>query len=311
MNDSAPPLDERTATEIWRELRDRSRGYLKGSLPTGSSAGLGRVFARYLEAILQRLNQAPDKNRLAFFELLGLEPATAQSARAPIVFQLTAGAPDSEAPERTQVAAPPPPGATTPIVFETESALGIAAAKLTQVVSLWPGRDEYIDHTAVLSQGLPLTLFDSRSLQPTPHVLYLAHKTLLALAGKSSVGLEVTLAENGSDKLEVAWEYWDGKVWRGFQSNRTSCGETKENEPDNDGPSAIHAERNDHSSDRLCEDLHCRRQQRRVVLDPRAADADAAAQPGPTTADRREPESHDHDRQIAHDLRMVEYARAQ
>lgn len=225
MIERSPTLDVRTASEIWPQVRDRSRGYLAGPLPEGSAAGLGRVFARYLEALLQRLNQAPDKNRLAFFEMLGLEPVTAASARAPIVFQLAADASDSAAPEGTQVAAPPPVGSTTPIAFEIESAIGVAAATLAQLVSFWPGRDEYIDHTAELRQGLPVKLFDSRSLGPTPHVLYLGHPTLLALAGASRVQLEVDLAEGGSEKLEIAWEYWDGKVWRGFQSVRTGCNE--------------------------------------------------------------------------------------
>ena len=91
MIERAPALDARTAGEIWPQVRDRSRGYLGGPFPGGSAAGLGRVFARYLEAILQRLNQAPEKNRLAFYELLGLEPATAQSARAPKNSEVSAG----------------------------------------------------------------------------------------------------------------------------------------------------------------------------------------------------------------------------
>jgi hypothetical protein len=223
VTDRAPALDARTASEIWPQVRDRSRGYLAGPLPGGSTAGLGRVFARYLEALLQRLNQAPDKNRIAFFELLGFEPVTAQSARVPIVFQLATDASDSAAPEGTEVAAPPPAGSTTPIAFETESSLGVAAATLAQLVSFWPGRDEYIDHTADLRQGLPLKLFDSRTLGPTPHVLYLGHQTLLALAGASRLQLEVDLAQGGSERLEIAWEYWDGKVWRGFQSLGTGC----------------------------------------------------------------------------------------
>ena len=55
-------------------------------------AGLGSIFARYAQAVLQRLNQAPDKNKLAFLDTLGLGLVPAQAARTPLVFQLSAGA---------------------------------------------------------------------------------------------------------------------------------------------------------------------------------------------------------------------------
>jgi hypothetical protein len=219
------PTKDRSLSDIADGILARRPGYVAEWMPADKTAGNGMVWiaARYLQTIIQRLNQAPDKNRIAFFDLLGFGLVPAQSARAPIVFELTDGASDTNAPATTEVAAPPPPGGTNQIVFETEQAVAVAAAKLARVVSLWAGRDQYLDHSAALQAGHSVTLFDPLLLQPTPHVIYLAHDTLLALTGSVEVEVEFELTQASSAALDVSWEYWDGKVWRGFQGMKSAC----------------------------------------------------------------------------------------
>ena len=182
-----------------------------------------QIAARYLEAVLRRLNQAPARNELAFLDLLGVELVPARGARAPLAFTLADKAPDSRLPAGTRVAAPPPPGRTDQVIFETERPVGLAAARLQQVVSLWPGRDQYIDHSAAFQAGQALTLFDPVALQDTPHALYLAHDVLLALAGTSTVDVRIELPTPSSQPLDLVWEYWDGTTWREFLDMRPEC----------------------------------------------------------------------------------------
>ena len=184
---------------------------------------MGPIFARLVGAILQRLNQAPAKGKLAFLDLLGFRLVPAQPARAPVVFTLAHKASDTSAPEGTQVAAPPPPGSSQQIVFSTEQDAAVAAARLTEVVSLWPGRDQYINHSAALAAGQPFTLLQNLQLQSTDHILYLAHSKYLALAGTAHLRVTFDLAQGSSTPLDITWEYWDGKVWRGFISYQPSC----------------------------------------------------------------------------------------
>ncbi len=124
-----------------------------GAREKGIDAALIQIFARYLHTVIQRLNQAPEKNKLAFLDLFGVSPAPGQAARAPIVFQpSTAGigrtvpecagagrpsgppvsSPSFESRVRagTQVAALPSDGESTPLIFETENAIGIATGPL-------------------------------------------------------------------------------------------------------------------------------------------------------------------------------------
>jgi hypothetical protein len=195
-----------------------------------------------MEVLLERLNGAPDKNFLAFLDLLGQSLVEARAARAPVVFDFTPPAPPAlpapvaapaalnlppppppmalpvlniRVPEATQVAANPP-GGGSPLVFETEQAIALAAARLVQIVSLWPGQDRYVDSSADLAEGRSFTLFHPASAQLTPHALYLAHDGYFKLSGGAKIEIEFDLITPSSVELALAWEYWDGQGWHPF-----------------------------------------------------------------------------------------------
>ena len=223
--DYAPPLDERDAPAFDAALRALRSGYVPEWLPglRGADAAALQTAAHLLQAIARRLNQAPDKNKLAFLEVAGIRLVPAQPARAPVVFVLADNVADVALPAGTRIAAPPPPGNSTQISYETETSAGLAVAKLRDVVSLWPGRDQYLDHSAALAAQQPFQLFHKAELVNTPHELYIAHDRLLALAGQSTVSVSFELTTPSGEYLDIRWEYWDGTVWRGFLDMRPAC----------------------------------------------------------------------------------------
>lgn len=229
-----PVLDARTASVIRDELLARRPAYVPAWLPTsdGPDAALTWIAARYLEMLLQRLNLAPEKNRLAFLDLLGLDLVPAQAARAVVVFRLSDQAQAATLPAGARVAAPPPPESTQQVVFETTRAAGLSPARLQQVVSLWPGRDQYIDHSADFLAGRTIQPFKRSLLADTPHALYIAHDTLLHFDGRVQLDVQLELVEPSSEPLSMAWEYWDGEVWRGFAGMRPGCEGRSEQSPD-------------------------------------------------------------------------------
>jgi uncharacterized phage protein gp47/JayE len=222
---TTPPVDSRDVDALLADFQSRQNGYVPQWNPPAKSAGaaMGPILARMIYAILQRLNQAPNKDKLAFLDLLGLRLVPAQPARVPIVFTLTQGSADTSAPEGTQVAAPPPPGSTQQVVFSTEDDAAVAAAQLTEVFSLWPGTDQYLNHSTALAASQPFTLFQTLQMQPIDHILYLAHSKFLAFAGNATLKVTFDLSQESSSALEITWEYWDGQVWRGFISNQPTC----------------------------------------------------------------------------------------
>jgi hypothetical protein len=238
-NNPNPVLDPRDSIELVSEFRARRAGYLPQWNPPANSAGAAveQIFAHLIEAVLKRLNQAPEKDRLAFYSFLGFDAAPAEEARAPILFQLSTPTGTSNAPQGTQVAAPPPAGSTSPVVFETESGLNVTAANLLAAATLWPGRDEYVDHSAALAAKQPFVLFDHTLLQGTPHILYLGHSIVLAMFGASTVKVQFTLTQGGDARLPLAWEYWDGQIWRDFDSLQPTC--LDEASQDNDGTAGL------------------------------------------------------------------------
>jgi hypothetical protein len=230
-------LDDRDQAQLLAALLSRRLGYLPEWFlaEKGSDIAILEILARYQSMLLQRLNQAPEKHKLAFLDLLGVELIPAQSARVPIVFQLAAQAADGRLLAGTQVAAPPPPESSQQIIFETERATGLAAAKIQEVFSLWPGRDQYIDHSSAFLAAQSFQPFLKRQLQDTPHILYIAHNTLLALKGNIRLDVIFELTQGSDEHLDLLWEYWDGQVWRGFKAMHPYCeavGEEKQDGTD-------------------------------------------------------------------------------
>jgi hypothetical protein len=211
-----PTIEERSAGAIHAAIVARRPAFVP-ELAVGASgpaAALLQVIARYSAIVADRLNQAPDKNRLAFLDLLGIELLPALPARAPVAFQPLPLTADAAVPAGTRLGATMP-GADRPIVFETERTMALAAARLVQIVSLDPARDAYADHSLELAGGRPVTLFSP--LRRIPHALYLGHRVLLAFTAGSRVDVQIGVAMPAGDPLDVVWEHWDGQTWRPFQ----------------------------------------------------------------------------------------------
>ena len=211
-----PILDVRSAPDFATELSTAQPAFVPElpGLAQGVTTALTQILARFASIVGQRLNQAPTLDKLAFLDMLGINLIPAHPARAPLVFAPLPLATDSHIPAGTRVGASQP-GITAPTVFETETDIAITAAALKQVVSLWPDRDAYADHSADVAGGRPFTLFESMS--PVDHVLYLSHQKLLAFKGKSTVEVRFSLSCSGSKAVAFRWEFWDGQTWRSFR----------------------------------------------------------------------------------------------
>jgi len=230
----APPIDRRRADEIVVQLRALlAQNYTKGNWPNfdpdaGLSAALTAVFGRLAEIVIQRLNQAPQKNFLAFLDLLGASRMPPQAAQTPLVFELAPGTTsDALVPAGTKIAAALAPGETTPAVFETDRELNVAAATLACIYARYPQRDRRAAFPELLAAGVAqgCSVFAADPLREVPleHQFYVGRAPTAAdlAAGAAEftlgAGLYVELAQAlpaGADARAVVWEFWDGAQWQ-------------------------------------------------------------------------------------------------
>ncbi|MCA2507761.1 MAG: putative baseplate assembly protein [Microcystis sp. M54BS1] len=227
---SAPKIDKRTATEITQQLQELLLEYAptwqeseidpvtgkrlpkKGTI----SAVLIGTFARFAEIIIERLNQVPDKNFLAFLDLLGASRLPPQAARTPLTFSLAAGSTvDVVVPVGTQVAAPPAEGEKAPVIFETEAELVVTAAQLTSVFVREPQQDTWSDRTGWLTTKTATAGFVFHGDAGVEHSLYLACDDLFTLPVAKTATLTIQSEEaQRLAGLPLTWSYWDGQDWR-------------------------------------------------------------------------------------------------
>jgi len=220
----APPIDKRSYQDLVAET-ERLAQRLSDWRPRpdgrpDAGSALIRIFGRFAELVVERLNRAPDKNYLAFLNLIGTSLLPPQPARVPLTFSPAANSPvDAVVPAGTRAAAPPLDGEADEVVFETERDLVVTRAQLQAVYVSDTETDTYSDRTAQAT-GLveePFAAFGGEA--PTPHQLYLACDPVLTQPGTK----DVTLALASPDSWQwtnwpITWAYRDGADWRAAAS---------------------------------------------------------------------------------------------
>lgn len=186
-----PKLNANTRADIVRQLQELAPNYLPARLSGAATRWLvgdpGRalveIFARYMEIIIERLNRVPEKNLLAFLDMVGVNLLPPIPARAPVQFLLAKGTKvESVVPKGTQLGT----AGANPLVFETERTLTTTHAQLVQAVTYVPRQDRLTIH--------PTAMFQSRaSFKPfagtelIDHRLYVGHNTALKLSKRTKL----------------------------------------------------------------------------------------------------------------------------
>lgn len=217
----APLIDKRSYADLVAQTAQLA-GQLSGwqprpdGQPDAGQALIG-VFGRFAELLIDRLNRAPDKNYLAFLNLIGASPLPPRPARVPLTFHLATSSPvEAVVPAGTLAAAPAADADQPEVVFETERPLAVTQAQLLATYVSDTENDTYSDRLkqATGQTDEPFAVFagDQRS----PHQLYLACDPLLTQPG----GGDVTLTLASPDTWQwlnwpISWAYWDGTGWHG------------------------------------------------------------------------------------------------
>ena len=211
-----PKVDRRTAEDLVAQVLER--------LPEGVTSGAGgnmalsliNVFARFGQIIIERMNKAPQKNLLAFLDLLGISRLPPQAAQAPLTFYMASENPGYvNVPMGTHVASPPAKGEQHPVVYETAYELVVVSAKLESLVARESTHDQYIVFDAALAPvgGSPTgTSPPSESageVRLLPHILYIGLKTYPHWPKINQLRLKFNLDEDASGPRDVRIVRWE------------------------------------------------------------------------------------------------------
>jgi predicted phage baseplate assembly protein len=218
MVEPTPKIDQRTAQDVAKQVHLLLGEYLPQEFrrPDGElkelkniSAALVGIFARFSEIIIQRLNQVPEKNFLAFLNLLGASRQPPQPARVPLTFSLATGSTvDAVVPAGTQVAAPPTAGQQEPVIFETERTLLVTAAQLASIFVRDPQQDTWSDRSSLVSTTASADVPVFRGNQKAEHIFYIAHKEILGASGLQNLRLNINLSKPLGDQGKIQWQIW-------------------------------------------------------------------------------------------------------
>ncbi len=189
------------------------------------AAPSSKYFGRYAELIIERLNQVPNKNQLAFLDLIGASLLPPQPARVPLTFSLANGSiVDGLVPAGTQVATVNNESETAPVVFETDAELVVTAAQLDSLFVRRP--EDYWGNNSTLINSISakeVSLFHTDG--KVEHSVYIAIDTLLSDPDLTTLTLVFEEKANVTPSpLLVTWDTWNGRQWVNLAAPNVSDG---------------------------------------------------------------------------------------
>jgi predicted phage baseplate assembly protein len=222
---AAPNLDDRR----FQQLVDEAKRYVQQSCPEWTDHNVSdpgvtliEVFAQMVEALIYRLNRVPEKNYLAFLDLLGVKLFPPTAARADVTFRLSAPQPETVLlPAGTEVATAPSE-AREAVVFATTEDLPIVPCELERLVTI-SAAGEQAERTAELRAGRDVPCFQAA---PAPGDAMLFGLSAAVPRCMIAVRLDSRVEGIGVDPTQppLVWEAWDGVAWTQCPTDEDTTG---------------------------------------------------------------------------------------
>ncbi|MDX3524623.1 putative baseplate assembly protein [Streptomyces scabiei] len=221
----SPNLDDRR----FQQFVDDAKRYIQQRAPewtdhnvSDPGVTLVETVAHMADQIVYRLNRVPEKNHLAFLDLVGITLFPPSAARTDVTFWLSA--PQEEPvplPVGTEVATLRTEREEA-VVFATERELSVVPCALRHLVTQRPG-EPVADRTADLAEGKDLLCF-AESPRPGDCMLF----GLTAAVPHCAVVLELDSVVDGVGvdprQPPLVWEAWTEDGWIACEVDRDGTG---------------------------------------------------------------------------------------
>ena len=219
MTSLPPKIDQRTYEDIVEQAKELAQKYTVWQPANNEEKDAGealiRIFGKMVKSVSDRLNKVPDKNFLAFLDLIGGRLKPPQPAKVPLTFYLAEGSTDvALVPAYTQISAPPTEGSDEEIVFETDEELVVTTAQLKAVFVTEPNQDKYQDRILEANGEKDEAFKVFAGNDPIEHSLYLTCPEIFNLPELANLQLILTTDNtNQFPREKFNWFYWDGSQW--------------------------------------------------------------------------------------------------
>lgn len=209
-----PHLDDRTfqglVDEAKRRVQQRCPEWTDHNV-SDPGVTLIEAFASMVDQLVYRVNRVPEKNYLAFLDLIGVRLHPPTAAHTDVTFRLSAPRPDPVVVRAGTEIATVRTETEEAVVFTTSEPLSIVPCAFAHLAT-WPSSGEAVDRTEELTLGRDVPCFGA-----TPTVgdcLYVGLSTAVP-AGVLVLRLDCTVEGVGVDprRPPVLWEAWDGTAW--------------------------------------------------------------------------------------------------
>lgn len=214
----SPNLDDRTFEDIVDEAIRLIPQYCPDWTNFNRSdpgITLIELFAWMVEMIIYRLNKVPDKNYLAFLDLIGIKLKPPQPARTVLTFKISDKVDSVLVPKGTTVLTKPSPEGKQ-ISFETENDLLLIKNQLKRCLSQY--HDKFEEHTSDLFGGKKFPVFTGAT--SVDRYLYIGDKKFKDFKEGTYLTIDIIPPHEEKGKISklLEWEYYDGNRWLEFPS---------------------------------------------------------------------------------------------
>jgi predicted phage baseplate assembly protein len=214
-----PKLDDRTFHDIVEEAISMIPRYAPewtNHNPSDPGITLIELAAWMTDLLIYRLNQVPDKNYVAFLNLLGIKLHPPRAAKALTRFTLVEGATKQRVPRGTQISTPQATEEHT-VTFETARDCVVTSARPDRCFSYFDDsyseNSRYID-PAPNTADTPFEVF--AGAQRIERYIYLSDPRFANTGESSLLRIFLGTPERGGRDLArlLEWEYWEGTRWK-------------------------------------------------------------------------------------------------
>ncbi|HVK73649.1 MAG TPA: putative baseplate assembly protein [Kofleriaceae bacterium] len=212
----SPKLDDRTYQDIVDEavsLIPRYAPEWTNHNPSDPGITLLELAAWMTDLLIFRLNQVPEKNYVAFLNLLGIKLRAPRAAKALLQFKLVDGTPKQRVPKGSQVSTPQA-GDDSTVTFETTRDLVVTNVALDRVFSYFD--DTYADNSRWANSAPEGSFEVFGGAQRVDRFLYLSDPRFAGAGDAAVLRVFIGCPERGGRDLArmLEWEYWNGERWK-------------------------------------------------------------------------------------------------